>query len=463
MLGGTLMNFRIICRPVSLLFCTLLCCSTGIVSAQGAIDNNNTTATATTLPVNISVPGRIDFAGDIDYFRIRISTQTSVAIFTTGDLDTLGKLINSVGDVIQSDDNSARNTNFLIQDRNVKPGTYYIEVRSAGTETGDYRLRVDDEGAGAGDHGDTTKTATALPLNAFVSGMIDPASDVDYFSIVISTPTVVAIFTVGNLDTIGALYDGTNTLSDDDSGKNTNFLILSPLDSGTYYIEVRSTGTETGDYTFSIDSDVGDDDHGNTIAEATTVTLNTTVSGTITPGNDIDYFRLDISTTKFVTIYTTGGLDTAGSLQDKNGVELTSNDDVVANSNFRISALLNPETYYIGVEESNSLSTGDYVLHVDVVTVTEIGLNTSASETIDPAGDVDYFSLEISTPTFVSIFTTGRLDTLGSLQGNIDNITSDDNSGKDGNFRINSFLNPGTYYIGVEKSDSPVPETIPFM
>ena len=29
-----MLNLRIICRPVSLLFCTLLCCTTGIVSAQ---------------------------------------------------------------------------------------------------------------------------------------------------------------------------------------------------------------------------------------------------------------------------------------------------------------------------------------------------------------------------------------------------------------------------------------------
>ena len=130
------MNFRIICRPVSLLFCTLLCCSTGIVSAQGAVDNNNTTATATTLPVNISVPGRIDFAGDVDYFRIRISTQTSVAIFTTGDLDTLGSLYDDdeMNTLLQSNDDSGTKNNFLILDRNVKPGTYYIEVRSTGTE-----------------------------------------------------------------------------------------------------------------------------------------------------------------------------------------------------------------------------------------------------------------------------------------------------------------------------------------
>ena len=49
MLGGTLLNFRIIFRPVSLLFCTLLCCSTGIVSAQETPDYGDTIETATTL------------------------------------------------------------------------------------------------------------------------------------------------------------------------------------------------------------------------------------------------------------------------------------------------------------------------------------------------------------------------------------------------------------------------------
>ena len=451
------MNFRIICRPVSLLFCTLLCCSTGIVSAQGAVDNNNTTATATTLPLNISVPGRIDPADDVDYFRIRITFQTLVLIFTRDDLNTVGRLINSVGAVLQSDDNSGRDTNFRIEYNDFKPGIYYIEVSSSGTETGDYRLHVSAEGEG--DHGDTIETTTDLPLNASVLGMIDPASDVDYFSIETSTPTVIAIYTVSNLNTIGSLYDDDemNTLlaSDDNSGKNTNFLILYPLvDSGTYYIEVSSTGTETGDYTLRIDSDVGEDDHGNTIAEATTVTLNTTVSGTIAPGIDIDYFRLDISTTAFVTIYTTGyttdGLDTAGSLQDKNGVELPSN-DISSIFNFRISAPLNPGTYYIGVEGSNSLRTGDYVLHVDIAT--DIGLNSSVSGTIDPAGDVDYFSIDISTTAFVTIYTTGGLNTAGSLQDNNGVELPSNDISLSLNFRINFLLNPGTYYIGVEESN----------
>ena len=517
--------------------------STGKYVFRVAVDNHgNTTETATTLPLNIFLPGRIDPADDVDYFRIRITFQTFVTISTTGDLDTVGRLINSVGDVLQSDDNSGDRDNFRIQDDNFKPGTYYIEVSSTGTETGDYRIHVDAEGEG--DHGDTIETTTDLLLDTIVSGKIDSVSDVDHFSIEISAPTRVAIFTIGNLDTIGTLYDGTNTLlaSDDDSGKNTNFLILSPLNRGTYYIEVRSTGTETGDYTLRIDSDVGEDDHGNTIAEATTVTLNTTVSGTIDPAIDIDYFRLDISTQTVVAIYTTGGLDTSGSLQDNNGVELASNDGVLLDRNFRITGIFNRGTYYIGVEESNSLSTGDYVLHVAAVTVTEIALdssvsgttdpldpvndidyfridirttvlvsifttndrdtigapydetnirlfdpgthyiyvssgvfpgigsytlhlnvvtvtplplNTSVSETIDPAGDVDYFSLEIDTQTNVNIFTTDNLDTMGTLyDGTYTRLQFDNNSGRGDNFLISDRLDSGTYYIRVESPAS---------
>ena len=70
-------------------------------------------------------------------------------------------------------------------------------------------------------------------------------------------------------------------------------------------------------------------DHGNTIETATTLTLNTSMSGTIDPAGDVDYFSIVISTTRFVTIYTTGdGLeDTVGTLQNRTGTELADNDN----------------------------------------------------------------------------------------------------------------------------------------
>ena len=204
------------------------------------------------------------------------------------------------------------------------------------------------------------------------------------------------------------------------------------------------------------------DDHGNTIAEATTLTLNTPIPGTIDPANDVDYFRIDITNTPaIVSIFTTGivTLDPVGSLQDNMGTQLTSDDDIgLGRLNFRIQARLNPGTYYIQVSSYRSRSTGDYVLHVDVTDdhsniregATEIQLDTPVSGTINTESDVDYFRIDINTPTIVLIFTTGNLNTAGALQDNTgDELDSDDDSGEEDNFLIRYRLDLGTYYIEV--------------
>ena len=203
-----------------------------------------------------------------------------------------------MGTELTSDDQSGTNDNFLIR-RLLERGTYYIEVSGSGTETGNYDLRVDTVGDDVlTDHGDTRETATTLTLtvDTSVSGRIDPADDVDYFRIDISTSIFVDIFTIGDdLDTIGRLLNsvGDELTDDDDSGEGLNFLISDRLDSGTgtYYIEVASFNSNfIGPYTLHVLTD----DHSPTTDRTTVLSLNTTVSGTIEREGNVDYFSLEI-------------------------------------------------------------------------------------------------------------------------------------------------------------------------
>ena len=294
-----------------------------------------------------------------DYFSLEIleiDAPADVNIFTTGGLNTVGRLINSVGTEVDSDDQSGTNDNFLIS-RLLEQGIYYIEVRSSGTETGDYRLRVDTVGDDVlTDHGDTRETATTLTLtvDTSVSGRIDPADDVDYFRIDISTSIFVDIFTTGNLDTVGRLINsvGDELTDDDNSGEGNNFLISDRLDSGTgtYYIEVASFNSNfIGPYTLHVLTD----DHSPTTDRATVLSLNTTVSGTIEREGNVDYFSLEIlemDAPADVNIFTTGGLNTVGRLINSVGTEVDSDDQSGTNDNFLISRLLERGTYYIEVK-----------------------------------------------------------------------------------------------------------------
>ena len=103
------------------------------------------------------------------------------------------------------------------------------------------------------------------------------------------------------------------------------------------------------------------DDHGNTRSTATSISLGS-LSGRIDPGGDLDYFRVQISSSGELTVYTTGSTDTYGTLQDAAGARLASNDDGGSDTNFRIEHQVSSGTHYIQVRGYNSSTTGSYTL-----------------------------------------------------------------------------------------------------
>ena len=83
-------------------------------------------------------------------------------------------------------------------------------------------------------------------------------------------------------------------------------------------------------------------------------------------------------------------------------------------------------------------------------------LTESASGRIAPGDDVDYFRFDITKPAEVAVFSTssGYVDLFGRLEmettgGRIEEVASDDDGGEGFNFRIQSTLLVGTYYLAV--------------
>ena len=142
---------------------------------------------------------------------------------------------------------------------------------------------------------------------------------------------------------------GTANLSTD-----TNWSIAAAGDSGSSGGTGGSGGT--GD-------PVGNDDHSDTRSGATGLAPGGSVSGRIDPGNDVDYFIVQVSGSGTLTLYTTGSLDTRGELQNNSGARVAYNDD--SNGlNFRIERSVSTGTYYVKVE-SYQTHTGDYTLYAD--------------------------------------------------------------------------------------------------
>ena len=105
-----------------------------------ASDHGDSAACATPLALGAPMPGRIEFGADEDWFRLELTEPASVAIYTTGALDTVGSVISS-GEPILSKDDGGEGYNFHIE-AEWPAGVYYIRVESYGIGTGPYRLHT---------------------------------------------------------------------------------------------------------------------------------------------------------------------------------------------------------------------------------------------------------------------------------------------------------------------------------
>ena len=97
---------RIFLLAALLFFCFIT--GVGSVTAQTADDHGNYLDDATNLPLGSSVDGRIDPGNDLDVFKLDLSGAsgyTNFWIYTTGALDTLGRLYDSNIELLASNDN----------------------------------------------------------------------------------------------------------------------------------------------------------------------------------------------------------------------------------------------------------------------------------------------------------------------------------------------------------------------
>ena len=431
-----------------------------------ADDHGDTRSDATALALGKSVPGKIEMGGDEDFFRVDVPGPGSLTVFTIGDLDTVGELQRGDGTYLAGDDDSGELHNFRIV-HDVVAGTHYVRIGSYDASAGSYVVqalftaeRITD------DHGDTRSSATALALGDSVPGKIEEGGDEDFFRVEVTEPGSLTVYTTGDLDTVGELQrgDGTYLAGDDDSGELHNFRIEQEVVAGTYYVRIGSYDEAAGSYVVQalFTAERITDDHGNTRSNATALALGDSVPGKIEEGGDEDFFRVEVTEPGSLTVYTSGDLDTAGELQRGDGTYLAGDDDSGELHNFRIEHDVVVGTYFVRVG-SYGVATGSYVVqalftaglitddHGDTrSTATALALGDPVSGEIQESGDEDFFRVDVPGSGTLTVYTTGHLDTVGELQrGDGTYLTHDDDSGGQGNFRIEQDVGPGTYYVKV--------------
>ena len=316
------------------------------------------------------------------------------------------------------------------------------------------------------DHGDTQAMATSVTAGARVWGVIDPADDKDYFRLDVSRTADYWIYTLGDLDTVGELLDS-NGMSIDTSDRGgvlpnpDNFFLWRKLQPGTYYVRVTGYGSTDVPYILRVREFTDTTSRSN----AATLNLNGTASGTIDPKNDDDYFKLELSAATEVAIRASGFPDTIGELQNSRGTVIAFNDDGFlpgGRTNFLIRESLNAGTYYVKVSSYSSDSDGPYSVYATAITepgsskadARPLTLGVAAGGNIDPAGDVDYFSLTLAETTYVIIGGVSDVTNIsGALTDEHDIAAPVDLSYLDDLFVFEGSLDAGTYYLKVTGKD----------
>ena len=138
----------------------------------------------------------------------------------------------------------------------------------------------------------------------------------------------------------------------------------SPDDPGHYRLTAHlDIDGESGLYASNV---IVQDDHGNSISDATVVAVPSTTEGWIENTEDLDYFSIEVDEAGTLVAFTEGWMDADGTLYTADGTQLASDNDSGDDLNFHVSEPVDPGTFFLRVSTSDG--PGAYALRVELET-----------------------------------------------------------------------------------------------
>jgi len=334
------------------------------------------------------------------------------------------------------------------------------------------------------DHGNSAVTATAVAWNVPTRGILETTTDQDWFRLEASGSGTVNLSSSGTNDVQGTLVNTSGKiLAQDNNGAGaSNFLILTNVAAGTYYLKVSGTGSSKGAYTVlakwtAAPVVTGAPEIGLVGLDSTPITDGALIAKT-TDGTD--FGEVDLSngsrstsfsvrnTGKATLTLGTVRLSGSGAAQFRVTTQVPST--VAAGRSAAFQITYDPTTvgrHQASVSLSNNdadESPYDFVIvgigtspSDDVgntpATATRVAVPSTTPARLDVAQDQDVFRFVLTQAGTVSLTSTGSLNTRGTLWDAVgQTVAEDDDLGVGSNFRIRRKLSAGTYYLGVRGS-----------
>ena len=359
-------------------------------TATGTPDDHSDTATtsAKALTAGIALGGRLQSATDVDYVKIILPTTSSLLVYASGSTDTVGELLTSTQQRIDSNDDNPRggSKNFMIGATR-SAGTYYLKVtgyknpNNNETATGPYVMHLISIADTSGTSNARTIELNGIPgsIAGTAGGIIGSYKDEDYFKFTLAQPTDVSIRMSGYLRDMTAELTNTSNVkvADNDTGflypEERDFVIRKHLQTGVHYLKVKSKHNtkqknwDQGPYTIYLESVT---EPGSTPDTADTLEIGGVGGGNISPATDVDYFRLDVpKSTSMLIRAVSSTVDVDGALLDSDSSPVTAaevyeetysrHDEVFG---FTIRHTLTAGTYYVKLSSAGGTALGPYTI-----------------------------------------------------------------------------------------------------
>lgn len=439
---------------------------------------SGTTSTRGRINLDSSVNGSIDFPGDTDWHRVRLTAGESYrfTLVSSGDAplgDPLLAIYDARGEQVGLDDDGGEGLNSYLEFTAATTGNYFVEARAfSEADSGGYTLS-----ARRGEIPADASTDAALSADGdYREGQLSPAGDRDWYRLELTEGQAlrIGVDSSQTVDALGDPYvilygpDGAEVARDDDGGEGLNaFLEYQATATGAHFIEVRGFSDDAeGRYVVStIPGEIG-----NSADSADFLTVGPEGrQSQLGTADDVDWFYMETIEGRPYRIMLDGAgerplADPYLTLYNLEGTQIAADDDGGTGLNSYLN--FNSPTgggVFVVVSSYGSASAGQYWLRVTDTDVPGVIHNTdetldansdSRISRIELPGDLDSYRVMLEANVRYVIDVRGHGDYaladpfLRILDGQGESVATDDDSGANLDARLR-FSSPtgGEFYI----------------